>query len=148
MFNPALLAPVIMSMVLSTTSLGAPHTPASYGETVTIIVKESFPDTALQAIVVRSRGKASHDVIAIRRDALSAELLSAALVALKRARLRYGSEPRGKVSIRFLRNQKLSPMPMGDRARIEAIISQLVSVAPQRVPRIKGVVQIAEVPFL
>lgn len=147
MFSLSMVVPISAAIMLAVASPATLHSfPPSNG-TVTVIVKESFPDTALEAIVVRSGGKASHDVIAIRRDALSADLLAATMNALVRARSRYGANPDGEVSIRIRHGQRLPPVPDGDRARINTVLTRLTLQRPQRVARIKGLVRILEIPL-
>lgn len=114
---------------------------------MTVMVKESFPDTALQAIISRSPGKSGHDIIAIRRSALSPELLSAALNSLRRSRVRHGEQPNGKVTIRFMHVDRLPSIPDTDRAGIEVMLRHLANAEPQKLDRIKGRVRSIEVPL-
>lgn len=140
---------LLAGMILCTTLSLAPSPALGFAladrGTVTILIKTSFPDTSLQAIVSREPGAAGHDVIAIRRSQLSPELLFATLEALRRSKARHGEQPQHQVNIRFMRVHDLPALAPADHARMRAMLQQLDNTKERKVPRIKGLVRSIEV---
>lgn len=103
-------------------------------DSVTLVLVEALSTPGSVAEVRRNRAGAKRPVIALKRSALSAELVAAAFRADTRSRERLGTKAR--VTAYIGENLRLRPVFGAERARFERIIEQLRNARPAQIPGI------------
>ena len=95
MYLTRVLVPIVVSASVALVSSGANKPNHLSGRaslpSLTVVLKESFPQTHIAAVVRRTPGAQGQDIIAIRRSAASPELLGAALIIVARSHERQGA---------------------------------------------------------
>lgn len=111
--------------VLAAVAVAAAVSSASAQSSVTIVVREGFPDSTIAAVVESSDRRESGPVIAIRRSALSVDLLNAALGAIDALERRksHTNFSRGRVSFRL--GERFPKVPQAERRATEALLLRL-----------------------
>jgi hypothetical protein len=105
-------------------------------DSVTVVLKESFPQDHIAAVVRRLPGKNGGDVIALRKSVASPELLAMAMAALTKARARQGSRA-DKKSMLIIPIALKSPVLTTDaRTRMAEILARLLAAPLRAVPAV------------
>jgi hypothetical protein len=138
---PTMLA-VSVGLLPSAASESADASPLS-SPAVLVVLKESFPQTHIAAVVRRTPGANGQDIIAIRRSAASPELLGAALTIVAKSRERQGATVARKATIVIPVGVKLPPLSEAEKTRLGEAISQLLTAAPSAVPAVGHVPSIS-----
>lgn len=104
---------------------------ASTRPTFTLIVKDSFSSSGVSAMIRRTKGLTGEDVIAVRRNAITPELIRAAFSSLAKSRARHGESPNETVLVRLRDATQYGRLSLSERTLYVAIIQQLKN-APVR----------------
>lgn len=114
------------------------------GTSITVVMKENFPQEHIAAIVRRNPGAHGDFIIAIARADAQPELLWATLTAV--AKYRLDTTHTDKLTLVFPRAIKYPPLKPADKVRMNAAISQLRAASPRAVPAVGRVQAISVEP--
>ena len=103
---------------------------------VTIIVKDSFATSNLDAIVRQLPGPSGSTMIGLRRAAITPELLYDALTAIASVRTKHQGPPPATATTYLRAVSKRRPVPTEDRAWIADIIAQLERAKRVKIDRV------------
>lgn len=135
------LSPIVAILALAasiTVSNGQfqPPIPTSSSDVVTVAIKDHFPQPHIAALVRRTPGRQGRDIIALRRSAVSPELLALAVGALKKSRETQGPTVARRITI-VIPVGISSPLVSGtERTQMVEAITQLLATPPRAVPAI------------
>jgi hypothetical protein len=107
----------------------APSTPV-----VTIVLKERFARPRDAAVLRRTPGTNTVNIIALKRSAATPELLATAFAILGKSREQEGETPVRKITVIIPDGLKHRPLSSADRARMTDVINRVLAADPQAVP--------------
>lgn len=116
---------------------GSPKTVGARASTpavVTVVLKDGFARADLAAVVRRTPGPNSRNIIALKRSTATPELLATALAILGQSRATVGETPSRTITVVIRDGLKLRPLSASERTRVETLIVRLLSTGPQLVP--------------
>ena len=101
----------------------------THGVAVILMVRDGFANRTLDAVIRDEPESAGKPLIAVKRGALSPELLYRALTSLSQSRARHDGAPPKRATILLSSGSTFQAVPDEDRAWVANLMSQL-SAAP------------------